>query len=158
MKKGIVSILSTVAGVAIGAGATTYLANKSKNQQQGCIERYTTYYNMLNQWLILKTEGRSLEEYFKENNYNKVAIYGMGELGCRLYEDLKDTSIEVKYCIDRNLDGVYSELDVFSLDDELEEVDAIVVSPVYDFEVIEKNISEKVDYSVISLEDVIYAI
>lgn len=156
MKKGIISILSSVGGAAIGMGATVYLTNKSKKQQNSYIERYRTYYDMLNQWIILKTEGRSLEEYFKNNNYNKIAIYGMGEIGCRLYEELKETNIEVKYCIDKNLDGVYSELDVFSLEDDLEEVDVIVVSPVYDFEEIEKTISETVGYSVISLEHIIY--
>jgi hypothetical protein len=42
------------------------------------------------------------------------------------------------------------------LEDDLEEVDVIVVSPVYDFEEIEKTISETVGYSVISLEHIIY--
>lgn len=43
------------------------------------------FYDILNQWLMLKQEDKSLEKYFVENNISSVAIYGMGEMFNRLY-------------------------------------------------------------------------
>ena len=43
-------------------------------------------------------------------------------------------------------------------DDELEPVDVIVVTAIYYFDEIEDMLSEKVDYPVISLEDILYEV
>ena len=111
---------------------------------------------MLNQWLCIKQEGKSLDEYFKENNYKTVAIYGMGEMGNRLYDELKNTDIEVKYAIDKNASSTYSELDVKEIDDELPEVDVVVVTATFAFDDIVEDIQDKFVCPIVSLEDVVY--
>ena len=112
---------------------------------------------MLNQWLLLKQEGKSLEKYFAENGYKTIAIYGMGEMGNRLYDELKNSSVvEIKYAIDKNAAGTYSELEVFDPDDEMTEVDAVIVTAIFAFDEIEDELSEKIQCPIISLEDVVY--
>ena len=113
---------------------------------------------MLNQWLILKQEGKSLIEYFNKNGYKSVAIYGMGEMGNRLYDELKDSEIELKYAIDKNAAGTYSELNVIGKDDDFPEVDVLVVTATFAFDEIEDELSGKVDWPIVSLEDVVYEI
>lgn len=82
----------------------------------------------------------------------------MKELGERLYAELKDSEIQVKYIIDKNADTIYADIDVVEPENILEDVDVIVVTAIHYFDEIEMMLGEKVDYPVISLEDVIYEV
>lgn len=156
MKKGGVAVLSTLIGAVAGAAAVEKVRGKTITQKTEKVDKFKGYYNMLNQWLILKQEGKSLEKYFTDNGYKTIAIYGMGEMGNRLYDELKGTSVTVKYAVDKNAASTYSELDVIDPEDEYEEVDAIVVSAIFAFDEIEEMLSDKVDFPIVSLEDVVY--
>lgn len=156
MKKGLIATISTIAGAAAGAAVVGKLQGKTINQKDEKVDKFKSYYNMLNQWLILKQEGKSLESYFIENNYKIIAIYGMGEMGNRLYDELNDSSVQVKYAIDENAASVYSELEVCDLEDPLENVDAVIVSAIFAFEEIEENLQDKFDCPIVSLEDVVF--
>ena len=159
MKKGIVAVLSAVVGAAAGAGAAGYLGTKQVEEKAGKVDKFKSYYNMLNQWLILKQEGKNLAEYFKANNYKTVAIYGMGEMGNRLYDEIKGCAdVTVKYAVDKNAASTYSELDVIDPEDDFEDVDVMVVTATFAFDEIEEIISEKADFAIVSLEDVVYEI
>lgn len=156
MKKGGIAVLSTLIGAAAGAAAVGKVQGKTINQKAEKVDKFKGYYNMLNQWLVLKQEGKSLEKYFTDNGFKTIAIYGMGEMGNRLYDELKGTSVTVKYAVDKNAASTYSELDVIDPDDEYEEVDAIIVSAIFAFDEIEEMLSDKVDFPIVSLEDVVY--
>lgn len=158
MKKGTIAVLSTLLGATVGTVGSTMHGMKEVEKKEKKVDKFKSYYNLLLQWLEIKQEGKNLVSYFEENNYKKIAIYGMGELGNRLYEELKGTEIEVKYAIDKNAENTYSELDVYTIDEQLEEVDAVVVSAIFAFDEIEKELSDKVDCPIISLEDVVYEI
>lgn len=160
MKKN--TIISTIAGVVTGAVTSSILVYK---KQKKVIDRKTEYqakmkefYELLVAWLALKQENKSLSDYFIKNNYKTVAIYGMKELGERLLNELQGSEIEIKYIIDRNADGIYADLDVFTPDDELEDVDVVVVTAIHYFDEIEAEMSDKMSCPIISLEDVIYAV
>lgn len=157
MKKGM-GVLGAIAGAAAGAIVVKKLSDKEINQKTTKVDKFKGYYNMLNQWLCIKQEGKSLVAYFKENGYKTVAIYGMGEMGNRLYDELKNTEIEVKYAIDKNAVCTYSELQVFEVEDDLPEVDVVVVTATFAFDEIEEELSEKVAMPIVSLEDVVYEV
>ncbi len=156
MKKGMVSVLSLMIGGVAGAVGITYFNNKAVDEKQGKIDKFKGYYNMLNQWLILKQEGKSLEKFFVDKGYKSIAIYGMGEMGNRLYDELKETSIDVKYAIDKNAASTYSELEVYDLEQDLPEVDAVVVTATFAFKDIEKEISGVIKGRLVSLDDVVF--
>ena len=162
MKKGLGKVVSTLAGLAVGAAAggiaaQTTSSKKIKNLIDGHAKVHELYM-AFDQWLRIRQEGKSLVEYFEKNNFKTVAIYGMKELGERLYDELENSGIEVRYIIDRNADSIYADVDVVTPDDELEPVDVIVVTAIYYFDEIEDMLSEKVDYPVISLEDILYEV
>lgn len=158
MKKGTV-VLGSIMGAVVGAAGIGYLSNKQIAQKTEKVDKFKGYYNMLNQWLIIKQEGKNLSEYFKKNNYNSVAIYGMGEMGNRLYDELKGSEINVKYAVDKNAASTYSELEVFDPDDcEYEKVDCIVVTATFAFDEISEKLEDEVSFPIISLEDVVYEI
>lgn len=122
------------------------------------IDKFKRYYDMLNEWLSLKQKGKSLEKYFEDNGYKSVAIYGMGEMGNRLYDELKESSIEVRYAIDKNVSSVYSELNVLNPSQEFPEVDVIVITATFAFDEIVSRVENKFCCPVISLEDVVYEV
>ncbi len=155
MKKGVLAFLSLVVGAVVGVAFKTFFKKENK-KEDGKVYKFKLYYNVLNQWLANKQEGKFLSEYFENNGYKNIAIYGMGELGCRLYEELKNSDIKVCYGLDKETGSPYSDLEVYSIEDEFEPVDAIVVSAVFAFDKIKGDLEKKVDCPIISLEDVIY--
>ncbi len=158
MKKSVIAITSGVIGGVAAATTVKKHNNKIINEKIKKADKFKTYYTMLNQWLCIKQENRNLAEYFIKNNYNRVAVYGLGEMGKRLMEELKDTEIEVVYGIDKDIDGTLCDITVYSLEDIehiTERADVVVVTAVFAYEEIKDMICEKLDAEMISLEDVV---
>ena len=143
-------------GMTIGALRTKKNLKKDIDKKQDLSEKHMEMFLIMNQWMKKKIEGKCLQDYFEKNNYKSVAIYGMSYIGERLFEELKDSGIMVKYGIDKCADGIYMDVDVVSLDGELKPVDVVVVTPIHYYEVIESELSKKVDCPIISIEDVVY--
>lgn len=157
MKKGTATVLGMLIGAAAGSAGMGYLGNKQVTQKAEKVDKFKGYYNMLNQWLMLKQEGKNLESYFKANHYKTIAIYGMGEMGNRLYDELKGTDIKIKYAVDKNSASTYSELDVVDPEDcAFEDVDCIVVTATFAFDEIAEKLEKEVSFPIVSLEDVVY--
>lgn len=158
MKKSCLAVLTMVAGAVTGAaGVGTYQGKIIKIKQKK-VDKFKAYYNLLNQWLILKQDGKNLEQYFIDNQYETIAIYGMGEMGNRLYDELKNTSVKIEYAIDKEAGSTYSEIEVLEIEDNLPKVDAVIVTAVFAYEEVEKLLSEKIDCNIISLEEVVYEV
>lgn len=115
-------------------------------------------FRVMNQWVKIKQKGKNLSEYFELAGYEKIAIYGMGYIGETLLSELSGTKTEVLYGIDQNADTTYANVDVLSLKDELQRVDAVVVTVPNSFEVISENINKKLNCPVVSIIDVVYDI
>lgn len=155
MKKG--TVLGLVSGIFGGAAASAvYFIKKNQNiNEMDKVKKFKTYYNMLNQWLMLRNAEKKLEEYFISHGYQSAAIYGMGEMGERFYEEMKTSQIEIKYAIDRSADQVLSDIKIYGVDDTLEPVDVIIVTSVFAYEEIKKVLADKTSCPIVSLEDVI---
>jgi hypothetical protein len=155
-------IISSAVSAGIGVvAANICYANKAENDTKKLekdIEKMNMFYHILVEWLTLKQEGKSLEEYFIDNGYRTVAIYGMKELGERLYDELNGSSVEVKYVVDQDAENIYCEKMVCSPYDKLQSVDVMVVSAVYHMDRIKNELQEKVPFPIISLEDVVYGL
>ena len=158
MKKPIISILSALTGVALGAGIVGKVTGKSLNKVRSMSDKHFALFQMMNQWVKVKQEGKNLALYFEKNEYKKIAIYGMSYAGETLVDELKDSSVTIAYGIDKNADSIYADIDVFSVDADLAPVDAVVVTAITFFDQIEEKLSEKLDCPIISLEDILYEI
>lgn len=159
MKKGIVgTILSTAAGAVVSAGVVMARMEKSLNEKQNTSNKHFALFKMMNQWVRIKQEGKNLAEYFKENGYEKIAVYGMSYAGETLVYELNDSGITVEYGVDKNAKSLYLDIDIYEPDDDLKEVDALVVTAITFFDEIEEKMSQKLDCPIISLEDILYEI
>ena len=76
-------------------------------------------------------------------------------MGKRLVKELKRTEIEVVYGIDRNAADIFSEIELVTMDDDLEDVDAVVVTLVDEYDTVCDILSQKVKCPVIAIEDII---
>ena len=83
---------------------------------------------LVSKWLEIRQMGQSLCEYFYLNNIQNIAIYGMGVLGCRLYDELEGSSVQVRYLIDKSPNGIDKIFEFSELDKEKLDVETIVVT------------------------------
>lgn len=123
------------------------------------LEKYFRWYALLNAWIYVKNNKTiSFENFFVDRGCNHIAIYGCGELGCRLFEELKNTSVRVLYMIDRNAVNIRYKCEIISITDFInreERADAVVVTPIHDYEEIKQDLMAKISTEIFSLEEVI---
>ncbi len=158
MKKGVITILSILTGAALGAGAVGKIGIKKFEKECVMSGKHLALFKMMNQWVKVKQEEKNLSSYFENKGYKKIAIYGMSYAGETLLDELNNSTVSVAYGIDRNAESLYADVDIVSMDDALEEVDAIVVTAVTFFDEIEEALSKKMDCPIISLEDILYEV
>lgn len=158
MKKGLISVLSLLTGTVVGAGTIKKIENRKLEKAYDKSKKHFELFLLMSQWVKVKQEGKNLSSYFEANGYKKIAVYGMSYAGETLINELKDTGIEVAYGIDKNADYISTEINTVSADDPLEKVDAIVVTAITFFAEIENKLRGKVDYPIISLEEILYEV
>lgn len=120
------------------------------------LNKFRSYYRLLDRWMGLKERGETLEKYFLENGYQKVIIYGFAALGKHLYEELKNSQIEVVCALDRRQGLFYEGLKVQDVSEEIPECDVIVVTAVSEYSEIEKKLRKRIEKKIISLQEVIF--
>nr|WP_300786817.1 hypothetical protein [uncultured Acetatifactor sp.] len=149
---------------AVGALTVGAVLRKRHKKEKGALlsanNKLSDNYQLLNHWLEVKNEGKSLAGYFLEMGYSRIAIYGMAELANRLTEDLAGSGVEIVYGIDRDAGCSISRIaEVYSpQEDSLPEVDAVIVTPYYALEAIKKDLSGKVACPVVSIEEVVWSV
>lgn len=121
-------------------------------------DKYQVYFYDLIRWINIKNSGKMLDDYLEKENYHTVAIYGFGEVGKCLFNELKNSKVKVKYAIDQNAIHINEEIQVLNFSEHWEEVDAIIVTPTSFFENIKIQISAKCPYNVISLNSILNSI
>ena len=116
------------------------------------IGRLGSYYLLMDHWLNMKCYGKDIGDYLAKKGFCRIAVYGMGKLGCLLCNELrKHPQVQVFYGMDRDFitkkrQGVENLLDV----------DAVIVTPIFSFDAIKKNLEDKYSCPVLSLEDIVY--
>lgn len=115
-------------------------------------------YGVLKEWLLLHIKEKRISDYFDRNNYHKIAVYGMAELGQFFVMELENSGLDVKYGIDRRAEMIAAEIPVLTLEDDLPPVDVVIVTAVYYFNQIADCLKDKLECPVISIEDILYSI
>lgn len=162
MKKNVLSIIMILIGAVIGGIAgiisTSQEYGKRISKINNLSDKHLALFLLMNQWVKIKQEKKSIAQYLEDREYNEIAIYGMSYVGETLMDELKNTGIHVKYGIDKNANGMYLDTKVVTLEKPLEQVDAVVVTAICSFDEISSELREKVDCPILCLEDIVYEI
>lgn len=158
MKKIGLSLLSFISGYVTAIYTNRKKSHSVEQSLMHSEDRLNEYYMLLNCWLKLKQNQISLQSFFIQNDYKKIAIYGLGELGQRLYDELVDTEIHIAYAVDQNVENQSLNIEIYKTEDDLPHVDVIVITPVFAFEAIEKKLNAAGHHNIISLDEVIYSL
>jgi len=158
MRKELIGTLGILAGAAGGAIGTKIVMDDKLKKAESMSKKHLDLFLMMNQWVAVKQEGKNLADYLERKEYRNIAIYGMSYAGETLLKELENTGIYVKYGIDNNKDNLYCDIELHSMEDELDDVDAVVVTPITFFDEIAEKLSKKINCPVISLEDVLYEV
>ena len=162
MKKGTISIISALTGALLGAATSASIVAKKKDESEDRMrqlsDKHLELFLLMNQWVKVKQEGKHLASYLEKKGYKKIAIYGLSYAGETLISELKDSDINIAYGIDRNAGALYADVEILSIEDSLENVDAVIVTAITFFDEIEEKLSSKFECPIISLEDILYEI
>ena len=153
-------IMYVVCGILLGISLVTGKKLREEREKERKTEtaflKFKEYYELLDQWMMNREQGMHTANYFIKNSYKTVAIYGMGQMGNHLYEELIDSKeVDVIYAIDKKGTSVFPELCVKKPTEELPSVDAVVITVLNSYSSIVSMLEEKMHSSMISLEEVI---
>lgn len=148
-------IVCFLSGFLAGIFITIRQAKKYILNLQKMSDKHLRLLLLMCRWVELKQLGKSPVTYFEERGYKTLAVYGMNYVGERFLQEMDGSRVKVLYAIDRNADEIYTNVEVVTMEDDLPVVDAVVVTPVSYFTEVKKQLSEKVDCPVLSLEDIL---
>ena len=128
-----------------------------KNQKMQSYNYLARFLTMC-QWIAVKQKGKDIVVWLKENNIKKIAIYGMGQEGDLLINELKGTEIEIVFGIDRNPNRIAcGDVRIVAVEEinRMPSVDAIVVSFVSAFYEMREELQKQTNARIVSLHDVL---
>ena len=152
-------IISGLIGGVVGAVVISNLNQKMLLEKDRKIDKFKSYYHMVNQWLAIKQNGKRLTDYLETKGYKTIAIYGLGEMGRSLINELEKSKIEIAYGLDKVIGNSFDSIKTYLLDeieDIKEDVDVVIVTAIFAFDEIYNNIVDNFNCPIISLEDIIY--
>lgn len=157
---GVGKTVFVLAGFIIGALAgcfgTTIFQQYHKHIYYKRISHEKQYLDVMHQWLILWENGMRLSDILKKQQISCVAVYGMGIFGRHIIRELENSGIIVSYGIDKKSMNAYKDIVVFTPDEPLKKVDAVINTVVWAHGEIEHLLSGKLDCPVLNLEKLVF--
>lgn len=118
------------------------------------IQKLKMYVDFYDKWVGLFNEKKSVKKFFLDNNYRRIAIYGYGKIGKRLLKELQCPEISVLYVIDQS-DFKDSKIRIEKPVANLEIVDIIVVTAIYNYHSIKEYLHNLGYTNVMSIEEIL---
>lgn len=113
------------------------------------------FYKILIQW-IYNYDNDVFGDFFRSNRISSCAIYGYAELGKLFRVECEKRNIRIPYVIDQKvLIDQEGGIPIYRLGEEKLETDTVIVTAVYDYQAIKRNLEKRGYKRIFSLEDVI---
>lgn len=119
------------------------------------VSKSNNYKDIIEKWNQVRIKGVSIADVLIERGWKSIAIYGMGALGCKLYEEVKLSEIEVAYVLDQNPEFLEDLVRVKNPDEQPEEIDVIIVTVSKEESEIVKTYKEKHDCNIIGISQLL---
>lgn len=132
--------------------------NSELRKAKNLSDKHLMLFLLMNEWVKVKQANKSVSGFLLNEGYRRIAIYGMSYAGQRLYDELMDSDVEIIACIDQKGGGTYFNHNIVDVDKLPSDIDAIIVTPIFYFEEIKKNLEKNVLANIVSLEEIIYGL
>lgn len=109
--------------------------------------------DLLYKWLVAEKKDINFLSMFNNTEAENVGIYGYGIVGKQLANDMKEAQIKITCIIDRNAHNLKCDYPIYTLDDDLPELDMVIVTSVNLNEV--KNHIKQANCKIILLRDIL---
>jgi phosphoglycerate dehydrogenase-like enzyme len=111
-------------------------------------------------WVSVMAEGKKIDTFLVNNNYRRVAIYGLGGLGRTLYEVLIESKCEIVCVVDNTYSTThttYGLVPCLKLSNLLPDIDIMIITaPEAEYEV--KNYFKHADFKTKTLQEVLFVL
>ncbi|WP_177201652.1 hypothetical protein [Butyrivibrio proteoclasticus] len=110
-------------------------------------------------WISQYIQQKKISDFVVKNGYKNIAIYGWGDLGKRLYDELiQNSEINLRYIVDRaDIKEINSLCKcVKNANDINEKIDLLIITPFIEFDTIKDSINNDKIMQIFSLEDLVY--
>lgn len=111
--------------------------------------------NLYERWMKWKNDNCGIFTFIQNNDFKKVAVYGLGSLGRSLCSELESQGIEIAYIIDQSADIKTENCKIYTMQDELPDADAIIITPIMLYEEIAEELAKKMRCPILSLDDIV---
>lgn len=138
--------------VSVVTGQTIQTLHEENTSLRRTIDRYRDYWRVLDAWVGQMENGTSPADYLTQKDYKRVAIYGYGMLGKHLVYQLEKTNFKVSYVIEKDKTKSTAGITLYSLDEELPSVDAVIVTVLYDYDKIRSTLQNKVKADILPID------
>lgn len=119
------------------------------------LSKYKMFTKILSNWVAANADHSYIADALLKLNYNKIAIYGYGNLGRLLYNEIKNSKCKVEYIIDKNEKVKEYGISVYHTVENLKPVDVVIVTAVLGYEEIEQMLNEKCALKCVPLDKII---
>lgn len=120
--------------------------------------KFQEMFILAEKWLRIHNEGKTIGNYMRTYGYQTIAIYGIGYLGQRVYDELLREGIGITYIVDKIFDDVIDMDDWIPLlnpNNNLPQVDLIIITTVMEADDIKAMLTARYLYSIVNLSDII---
>jgi len=100
-------------------------------------------------------KAQSVAQYFKKNKLKTAAIYGMGYLGCEIFDILQTIGIDIVFVSDRDPNGIEYAVRFLRPEDEWEYADIVINTVVNDTDGTDRFILSKGNYTVVHVKEIL---
>lgn len=122
--------------------------NKDRN-----VNKFKQYFKLMTKWIQLDAD--KVEKYLFKQGIGTISIYGVGDIGKTLFDQLKDSRVKVVSFLEARDREQYQGVPVVSIDRYNTKTDAIIVTPFLEYDQIKKELGKRVNCKIISIEEVI---
>lgn len=119
------------------------------------IQKFRLFYRTLLRWIGAKHDGKNIKDYIKKNNLRDIAIYGYGDMGKLLYNELAGQGIHINEILDKRKDKLQTDKVRIKLPKDGNRKNTIIVTAIHDFEDVKGELKELGYLEIVSLQDII---
>lgn len=110
---------------------------------------------LYNKWLYLRNNNVKISSSSYFDKVNNVSIYGYGEVGKRLVEELENEGKVIRFIVDSNAYFHYADYDFYTINEDFPETELMIVTDIGAYESLLPTLNKKTNTMIVSFEDVI---